>query len=212
MRLRKVEDVERVKPILRQGLGWEFGILKRAAVLGSRTISSPSSARREDSRLGFAASHHHFFVSSDPIRRHERRRKKSKRNTDKFGKMMSSGYTSLDNQKVSGSVPVRSLFHHHPCPILSLLHVNLSDLIGIASFFQAVASPEHVSVKFTESNLQTFPPSSETQGKIAGGYRPPKDADAEDLSSMFAKASKMGLIEQFNACGSETQIIAHLRH
>ncbi|XP_058077716.1 uncharacterized protein LOC131226062 [Magnolia sinica] len=60
--------------------------------------------------------------------------------------MMSSGYTSLDNQKVSGSVP-------------------------------AVSGQDHVAVNFTESNLQTFPPSSETQGKISGAYRPPKDAD-----------------------------------
>ncbi|KAI3926073.1 hypothetical protein MKW98_028209 [Papaver atlanticum] len=62
--------------------------------------------------------------------------------------MMSSGYTSIDNQKVSGgggSVP-------------------------------AVPDPGHVTVKFAESNLQTFPP-SETQGKISGGYRPPRDAD-----------------------------------
>ncbi|OVA07926.1 Yip1 domain [Macleaya cordata] len=59
--------------------------------------------------------------------------------------MMSSGYTSLDNQNVSGSVP-------------------------------AVSDPGQVTVKFAESNLQTFPP-SETQGKISGGYRPPRDAD-----------------------------------
>lgn len=55
---------------------------------------------------------------------------------------MSSGYTSLDNQKVSGSVP-------------------------------AVSDP---AVKFTASNLQTFPP-SEAKGKISGDYRPPRDAD-----------------------------------
>ncbi|KAF6162810.1 hypothetical protein GIB67_029079 [Kingdonia uniflora] len=59
--------------------------------------------------------------------------------------MMSSGYTSLDNQKVSGSVA-------------------------------AVSDPGHVSVKFTDSSLQTFPP-SQAQGKISGGYRPPRDAD-----------------------------------
>ncbi|XP_042482233.1 protein YIPF1 homolog [Macadamia integrifolia] len=59
--------------------------------------------------------------------------------------MMSSGYTSLDNQKVSGSVP-------------------------------AASDPGQVTVKFADSNLQTFPP-SEAQGKIAGGFRPPRDAD-----------------------------------
>lgn len=58
---------------------------------------------------------------------------------------MSSGYTSLDSQKISGSVP-------------------------------AVQNADHVAVKFTESNLQTFPP-SETHGKISGAYRPPKDSD-----------------------------------
>ncbi|KAG0492945.1 hypothetical protein HPP92_006015 [Vanilla planifolia] len=61
-------------------------------------------------------------------------------------KMMSGGgYTTIDNQKVSGSVP-------------------------------AVSGPDHVAVKFTESTLQTFPP-SEAKGKITGGYRPPTDAD-----------------------------------
>ncbi|KAF9600864.1 hypothetical protein IFM89_013460 [Coptis chinensis] len=59
--------------------------------------------------------------------------------------MSSGGYTSLDNQKVSGSVP-------------------------------AVSDPPHTTVQFTDSNLQTFPP-SEAQGKISGGYRPPRDAD-----------------------------------
>lgn len=59
--------------------------------------------------------------------------------------MMSSGYTHLDNQKVSGSVP-------------------------------AVSDPGPATVKFSDSGLQTFPP-SEAQGKISGGYRPPRDAD-----------------------------------
>ncbi|CAH9073671.1 unnamed protein product [Cuscuta epithymum] len=60
--------------------------------------------------------------------------------------MMSSNYTAIDNQNVSGSVP-------------------------------AVADPpSHVAVKFTESNLQTFPPSS-SQGKISRGSGPPRDAD-----------------------------------
>ncbi|XP_042518693.1 protein YIPF1 homolog isoform X2 [Macadamia integrifolia] len=59
--------------------------------------------------------------------------------------MMSSGYTSLDNQKVSGSVP-------------------------------AASDPGHVTVKFAESNLQTVAP-SQAQGKISGGFRPPRDAD-----------------------------------
>nr|GLL37265.1 protein YIPF1 homolog [Ipomoea trifida] len=60
--------------------------------------------------------------------------------------MMSSNYTAIDNQNVSGSVP-------------------------------AVADPSpQVSVKFTESNLQTFPPST-SQGKISRSSGPPRDAD-----------------------------------
>ncbi|GMG99714.1 hypothetical protein Nepgr_001554 [Nepenthes gracilis] len=58
--------------------------------------------------------------------------------------MMSGNYTSIDNQKVSGSVP-------------------------------AASDPGHVTVKFADSNLQTFPP-SQAQGKISGS-RPPRDAD-----------------------------------
>jgi hypothetical protein len=60
--------------------------------------------------------------------------------------MMSGGnYTTIDSQKVSGSVP-------------------------------SVPDPGHTTVKFAESNLQTFPPSA-TQGKISGGSNPPRDAD-----------------------------------
>lgn len=59
--------------------------------------------------------------------------------------MSSGGYTSIDHQNVSGSVP-------------------------------AVVGPDHGPVKFTDSQLQTFPP-SEARGKIAGTYRPPPDAD-----------------------------------
>ncbi|KAJ1417109.1 Yip1 domain [Sesbania bispinosa] len=40
----------------------------------------------------------------------------------------------------------------------------------------AVPDPPTISVKFEDSNLQTFPP-SEAQGKITGGSRPPRDAD-----------------------------------
>ncbi|CBI36763.3 hypothetical protein VitviT2T_021038 [Vitis vinifera] len=60
--------------------------------------------------------------------------------------MMSGGnYTTIDNQKISGSVP-------------------------------AVSDPGQVTVKFADSNLETFPP-SEAQGKISGASRPPRDAD-----------------------------------
>ncbi|KAL8457065.1 hypothetical protein ACS0TY_034231 [Phlomoides rotata] len=60
--------------------------------------------------------------------------------------MMSGNYTSIDNQNVAGSVP-------------------------------AVADPpSHVPVKFSDSNLQTFPPSG-AHGKISGARGPPRDAD-----------------------------------
>ncbi|KAK9158399.1 hypothetical protein Scep_004973 [Stephania cephalantha] len=62
--------------------------------------------------------------------------------------MSSGGYTTLGNENLaSGSVP-------------------------------AVSDPPLVitTVKFQDSNLQTFPP-SQSQGKISGGYRPPRDAD-----------------------------------
>ncbi|OAY44087.1 protein YIPF1 homolog isoform X2 [Manihot esculenta] len=39
----------------------------------------------------------------------------------------------------------------------------------------SVPDPDHISVKFAESNLQTFPPSE--HGKISGGSYPPRDAD-----------------------------------
>ncbi|KAI3455307.1 hypothetical protein Pfo_011970 [Paulownia fortunei] len=60
--------------------------------------------------------------------------------------MMSGNYTSIDNQNISGSVPA------------------VGD------------PPSHVAVKFTDSNLQTFPPAG-SQGKISGASRPPRDAD-----------------------------------
>ncbi|KAD7478627.1 hypothetical protein E3N88_01763 [Mikania micrantha] len=60
--------------------------------------------------------------------------------------MMSGNYTTIDNQNVSGSVPA------------------VSD------------SPGQVSVKFNDTNLQTFPPSG-AQGKISAAAGPPRDAD-----------------------------------
>ncbi|XP_021622047.1 protein YIPF1 homolog isoform X2 [Manihot esculenta] len=59
--------------------------------------------------------------------------------------MMSGNYTSIDNQKVSGSVP-------------------------------SVPDPGHISAKFSDSNLQNFPPPS-AHGKISSGSRLPRDAD-----------------------------------
>ncbi|KAM7481351.1 hypothetical protein LguiB_005934 [Lonicera macranthoides] len=61
--------------------------------------------------------------------------------------MMQGNYTSIDSHHVSGSVPAVS---DHP--------------------------PGQVSVKFTQSTLQTFPPSS-APGKISAGSGPPRDAD-----------------------------------
>ncbi|GAB2277500.1 hypothetical protein Dimus_012207 [Dionaea muscipula] len=69
--------------------------------------------------------------------------------------MMSGNYTSIDNQKVSGSVP-------------------------------AVSDPGHVTVKFADSNLQTFPPSQVPKGKISSNPKPPRDAD-DTFSNTFSK-------------------------
>ncbi|CAN7107788.1 unnamed protein product [Brassica rapa subsp. narinosa] len=51
-----------------------------------------------------------------------------------------------------------------------------SYLIQSAIDYESVPDPGHTTVKFAESNLQTFPPSA-TQGKISGGSNPPRDAD-----------------------------------
>ncbi|KAJ8436825.1 hypothetical protein Cgig2_032053 [Carnegiea gigantea] len=71
--------------------------------------------------------------------------------------MMSSNYTSIDNQKVSGSVPAVTDSGNVP--------VKFAAFTLFVRLFLRV-----------ESNLRTFPP-SETQGKIAGASRPPRDAD-----------------------------------
>ncbi|XP_021749323.1 protein YIPF1 homolog [Chenopodium quinoa] len=65
--------------------------------------------------------------------------------------MMSGNYTTIDNQNVSGGG-------------------------SVSGSVPAVGDSGHVSVKFADSNLQTFPP-SEATGKIASGSRPPRDAD-----------------------------------
>lgn len=86
-------------------------------------------------------------------------------------KMMSGGgYSALDDPKASGSVPVSTHqpLAHRP----SLLAPHLSRLA------QAATGPDPQTIKFTESNLQTFPP-SEAKGKISGAYRPPTDSDGE---------------------------------
>ncbi|CAL5378886.1 unnamed protein product [Camellia sinensis] len=75
--------------------------------------------------------------------------------------MMSGNYTPIDKQKVSGSVPA------------------VSD------------SPGQVAVKFSDSNLQTFPPSV-AQGKISGGSGPPRDADGNSNTEVYGFV-KIGL-------------------
>ncbi|KAF5739852.1 protein YIPF1 isoform X3 [Tripterygium wilfordii] len=50
------------------------------------------------------------------------------------------------------------------------------DNQNVSGPIPAVPDPGHVTVKFTDSNLQTFPPSG-VQGKISGGSIPPRDAD-----------------------------------
>ncbi|OEL27695.1 Protein YIPF1-like protein [Dichanthelium oligosanthes] len=42
----------------------------------------------------------------------------------------------------------------------------------------AATGPDPPAIRFTDSNLQTFPP-SEARGKISGAYRPPTDADGQ---------------------------------
>ncbi|KAF9681607.1 hypothetical protein SADUNF_Sadunf05G0019400 [Salix dunnii] len=54
--------------------------------------------------------------------------------------------------------------------------VFYNTYIAFTSTIMAVPDPGHVTVQFTDSNLQTFPPSG-SQGKISGGSRPPRDAD-----------------------------------
>ncbi|KAJ4744842.1 Protein YIPF [Rhynchospora pubera] len=81
--------------------------------------------------------------------------------------MSGGGYTSIDNQKVSGSVP-------------------------------AATGPDPAAVRFTDSNLQTFPP-SETQGKISAVFRPPQDAD--DTFSRPGKGAKGSSDESGQATG-----------
>uniref|UniRef100_A0A1J3EJ33 Protein YIP n=1 Tax=Noccaea caerulescens TaxID=107243 RepID=A0A1J3EJ33_NOCCA len=50
------------------------------------------------------------------------------------------------------------------------------DSQNVSGSVPSVPDPGHTTVKFQESNLQTFPPSA-TQGKISGGSNPPRDAD-----------------------------------
>lgn len=46
----------------------------------------------------------------------------------------------------------------------------------VAGSVPAVPDPGHTAVKFSDANLQTFPPSG-AQGKISAGSHPPRDAD-----------------------------------
>ncbi|XP_065853694.1 uncharacterized protein [Euphorbia lathyris] len=50
------------------------------------------------------------------------------------------------------------------------------DNQNVSGSVASVPDPGHVSVKFADSNLETFPPSN-AQGKISGAARPPRDAD-----------------------------------
>uniref|UniRef100_A0A453F120 Protein YIP n=2 Tax=Aegilops tauschii subsp. strangulata TaxID=200361 RepID=A0A453F120_AEGTS len=55
-----------------------------------------------------------------------------------------------------------------------LLRPRRSQSLRIRPGGDGARSPQ--TIKFTESNLQTFPP-SEAKGKISGAYRPPTDSD-----------------------------------
>ncbi|WCJ43163.1 Integral membrane Yip1 family protein [Euphorbia peplus] len=50
------------------------------------------------------------------------------------------------------------------------------DNHNVSGSVPSVPDPGHVAVKFADSNLETFPPST-AQGKISGAARPPRDAD-----------------------------------
>ncbi|KAJ6682976.1 hypothetical protein OIU74_021101 [Salix koriyanagi] len=55
-------------------------------------------------------------------------------------------------------------------------YTHIDNQPQVSGSVPAVTDPGHVTVQFTDSNLQTFPPSG-SQGKISGGSRPPRDAD-----------------------------------
>ncbi|KAJ6928795.1 peroxisomal adenine nucleotide carrier 1-like [Populus alba x Populus x berolinensis] len=55
-------------------------------------------------------------------------------------------------------------------------YTHIDNQPQVSGSVPAVSDPGHVTVQFTDSNLQTFPPSG-SQGKISGGSRPPRDAD-----------------------------------
>ncbi|MED6181990.1 hypothetical protein PIB30_024619 [Stylosanthes scabra] len=59
----------------------------------------------------------------------------------------------------------------------------------------AVPDSGHAAVKFADSNLQTFPPSS-AQGKITGGSGPPRDAD-----DTFSKPGSGGSADESQQSG-----------
>ncbi|RID64439.1 hypothetical protein BRARA_E03377 [Brassica rapa] len=56
-------------------------------------------------------------------------------------------------------------------------YTTIDDSQKVSGSVPSVPDPGHTTVKFAESNLQTFPPSA-TQSKISGGTsNPPRDAD-----------------------------------
>ncbi|KAM7280382.1 hypothetical protein ACFE04_007516 [Oxalis oulophora] len=55
-------------------------------------------------------------------------------------------------------------------------YTHIDNQNNVGGSVPSVPDPGHVSVKFTDSNLQTFPPSG-TQGKISAVSQPPRDAD-----------------------------------
>ncbi|KAK4781827.1 hypothetical protein SAY86_015929 [Trapa natans] len=64
----------------------------------------------------------------------------------------------------------------------------------------AVPDQGEVAIKFADSNLHTFPP-SQTQGKISGGSRPPRDADDTFSKTTFGSedAQPSGWFRSFTA-------------
>jgi hypothetical protein len=49
-----------------------------------------------------------------------------------------------------------------------------------------------------DSNLQTFPPSHDTRGKMTSSFRPPHDADGMHLSTNYFSISHVSMLNGFS--------------
>nr|KAJ0190850.1 hypothetical protein LSAT_V11C800429550 [Lactuca sativa] len=91
--------------------------------------------------------------------------------------MMFGNYTTIDNQNVSRSVPVKLLLLFFNCVfITSILDLNPN--------------------LFVDSTLQTFPPSG-TQGKISGASGPADDTFSKPVSGSSEAQQSSGWFKVF---------------